>query len=340
MCPSSGAFDPNDLEQALPKACLSEPQTLAKFFILPDRSIALDEPALERRLDLQDVIGSNLNDGFDQFDSKANTSDRLEPVLKVADPALIQSSDVVAWRGVLTRVMCIPYGDRLGSEKVEFLVASHEGTLFMTDKERDESGMEKRRMLYRGFRFETIAMRSVLTGQRDAVTRNTVEWAHLISAKLGALRLLYGAEVDGWDETRSYPVELKTNKEIKSQSDERSFNNKLMRIWAQSFLAGIPQIIVGFRDRDWIVRRVESIKTQNIPRRVRGRVSWDPNHMLSYLCAFIGFLREHCAQSPGTVFKVVYDPHPLSGQQHVTIEATTESNLGICRLGPSCAHAL
>ena len=62
------------------------------------------------------------------------------------------------------------------------------------------------------------------------------------------------------------------------------FERKLLKFWAQSFLLGVPKIIVGFRDKDGILRRLEELETQNIPGEVkrRGRGTWDGNICINF----------------------------------------------------------
>ena len=40
-------------------------------------------------------------------------------------------------------------------------------------------------------------------------------------------------------------VELKTTKKISKSNDEFQFHKKLQRFWAQSFLLGVPKLIIG-----------------------------------------------------------------------------------------------
>ena len=47
--------------------------------------------------------------------------------------------------------------------------------------------------------------------------------------------------------------------------------HKLLKFWAQSFLVGTPTIICGFRDDDGYVKSVQTFKTLDIPRMVRGK---------------------------------------------------------------------
>ena len=69
----------------------------------------------------------------------------------------------------------------------------------------------------------------------------------MLSLGLAGLRLLMSAEIDCADEEKKY-VELKTSKQIASQRDSASFEKfKLLKFWLQSFLAGVPRVLVGFR---------------------------------------------------------------------------------------------
>lgn len=43
------------------------------------------------------------------------------------------------------------------------------------------------------------------------------------------------------------------------------FRFKLMKWWAQSYLSGIPKIVVGFRDDIGKVHRLEDFEVNNIP---------------------------------------------------------------------------
>jgi hypothetical protein len=47
--------------------------------------------------------------------------------------------------------------------------------------------------------------------------------------------------------------ELKTNKLLNTEKDIVSFERyKLIKFWAQAFIAGIPRVVVGYRDDDGI----------------------------------------------------------------------------------------
>lgn len=92
-------------------------------------------------------------------------------------------------------------------------------------------------------------------------------------------------------------VELKTSEEIQSDADMLKFERKLLKFWIQSFLLGVPKIIVGFRSRHGILQRIEEIETQKIPGNVKrlGKNSWDGNLCINFTATFLDcrLLRSH-----------------------------------------------
>ena len=84
-------------------------------------------------------------------------------------------------------------------------------------------------------------------------------------------------------------VELKTSADIRNDRDMITFERKLMKFWIQSFLLGVPKIIVGFRTQDGILKRIEEIDTASIPGTVkrRGKGTWDGNMCINFAAAFL-----------------------------------------------------
>lgn len=68
-----------------------------------------------------------------------------------------------------------------------------------------------------------------------------------------------------------------------------AFERKLMKFWIQSFLLGVPKIIVGFRDPNGILLRIEELETANIPITVkrRGHGTWDGNMCINFTADFL-----------------------------------------------------
>lgn len=62
-----------------------------------------------------------------------------------------------------------------------------------------------------------------------------------------------------------------------------------MKYWIQSFLLGVPKIIVGFRSRDGILLDVQEIETQRIPETVNTRPnpSWNADMCVNFAASFL-----------------------------------------------------
>lgn len=63
----------------------------------------------------------------------------------------------------------------------------------------------------------------------------------------------------------------------------------MLKFWAQSFLLGVPKIIVGFRNKNGILQRIEELETKNIPLMIKKRrkQSWDGNLCINFASNFL-----------------------------------------------------
>ena len=84
-------------------------------------------------------------------------------------------------------------------------------------------------------------------------------------------------------------VELKTTAEIQSDRDVLKYERKLLKFWIQSFLLGVPKIVVGYRSKSGILQRLEEVETKSIPSLVKqqGRGSWDGNLCINFTATFL-----------------------------------------------------
>jgi RAT1-interacting protein len=84
-------------------------------------------------------------------------------------------------------------------------------------------------------------------------------------------------------------VELKTSASIRDDRDMNNFERKLMKFWIQSFLLGVPKIIVGFRSQNGILEKLEEIKTESIPVTAaqRGVKTWNANMCINFGAGFL-----------------------------------------------------
>lgn len=161
-----------------------------------------------------------------------------------------------------------------------------------------------------GYKFETL---SVIPDTWDNVSRDHIEnrpneqvsnlaqYCSVVRTGIGATSLVLGGEVDAiWDRRPEHQddpinwVELKTSETPRSEADLLKFERKLLKFWIQSFLLGVPRIIVGFRSPNGTLERLEELKTQSIPGTVKrlGQKSWDGNTCINFAASFLDFLKQ------------------------------------------------
>jgi len=82
---------------------------------------------------------------------------------------------------------------------------------------------------------------------------------------------------------------LKTSAEIESDRDMFKYERKLLKFWIQSFLLGVPKIIVGFRSKNGILQRLEELETKSLPGLVKrqGKGTWDGNLCINFTASFL-----------------------------------------------------
>ena len=99
---------------------------------------------------------------------------------------------------------------------------------------------------------------------------------------------MWDCKPDNKDEPINW-VELKTSAEIENDRDMLKYERKLMKFWIQSFLLGVPKIVVGFRSKNGILLRLEELETKSIPGNVkrRGKGTWDGNMCINFTANFL-----------------------------------------------------
>ncbi|KAL9080270.1 MAG: hypothetical protein Q9157_000920 [Trypethelium eluteriae] len=143
--------------------------------------------------------------------------------------------------------------------------------------------------------------RDYIENRDQQIVSNYAQYCSVVRTGIGGKMLILGGEVDGiWDAKPADPnqginwVELKTTaKPNKSPGGMLTYERKLLKYWIQSFLLGVPKIIVGFRDRGGILVGQEELETKKIPGTVArvGQASWDGNVCINFAAAFLEHLR-------------------------------------------------
>ncbi|KAF8650078.1 hypothetical protein AX16_005421 [Volvariella volvacea WC 439] len=168
----------------------------------------------------------------------------------------------------------------------------------------------QRQQTYYGYAFESYCtsdsptQRPHLAGHPfgwGGDVNTNVQWCSVVRTKLGDLRMVLGGEVDCvrgryTGQTDTF-VELKTSLAIRGPPDAARFEKKLLKFYFQSFLLGVPEIVVGFRTPSGQLTTTQTFKTIEIPRLVRGKPgAWDPLLCLEWGQNFLAFLRNIVAK--------------------------------------------
>ncbi|CCE27676.1 uncharacterized protein CPUR_01150 [Claviceps purpurea 20.1] len=163
-------------------------------------------------------------------------------------------------------------------------------------------------MQFWGYKFETLSTlprpwgetsRDYIESRENQVVNNKEQYCSVVRTGIGSTVLCLGGEVDAIWDIKPAPgepinwVELKTSQEIRSPGDVDNFHRKLMKFWIQSFLLGVPKIIVGFRTRDGILVHVQEIETHTIPHTVNSRpgARWNADMCVNFADKFLEWLR-------------------------------------------------
>ncbi|KAI0772558.1 RAI1-domain-containing protein [Trametes elegans] len=299
-----------------------QPTGLLTFSYTPQRVLQFNDSALRYYVD--PPPGADLRYGYERWIKRPEERTRLDPLLRAVE-RVVQKADasagpgsgakwlrdiaVVTWRGIMTKILTAPYEER---DRCELNAMYVDGTLYIEEHlsdgrllEKEDLPAKQRLQTYYGYSFE-----SWCTSSRPGVPERAeghpigwggdvdtnVQWCSVIKTKLGDNRLVIGGEVDcvrerfiGRPDTF---VELKTSMSIRNAGDEARFEKKLLKFYMQSFLLGVPEIVVGFRTPAGRLTTTQTFKTIQLPRLVRGKPgAWDPQVCLSWGQQFLSTLK-------------------------------------------------
>ncbi|KAL3997985.1 RAI1 like PD-(D/E)XK nuclease family protein [Acanthocheilonema viteae] len=308
-----GTFPAFDKPSVIGEMCVTKQRD-----VLPGRCRAkyLHEKVIGQRCNF------DLNIGYRQFESKdVLHNEKLDVLLKWilihSEPEsslekVCHRADFVCWRGTLTRIACSPYECRDGWRVA---VVRYKSVNFICEFPTNEKILRLKSMsdrdklmTYWGFKFEQYVTSDSLSSEpnRNEPVTNLEEFDVIVKARLGGrrdgFRILYSGETDCIDAEGEY-VELKT--QYKELADN-FWRYKAMKWWVQSFLIGIQNIVVGFRDNNGIVTRIEQFKVPQLAKKAR---QWSANVTFNFLLAVLNRLKELLEVSSDLTYYVLeFDP--------------------------------
>lgn len=306
-------------KRTVPK--FSRPQEVACFSYDEKRRLFLDARGLKYYVPPNQAIP--LSHGFESYVTRDLAKpEHLDALLaslhaeglasrEAPTPATRRTTaSFVTWRGILTKLFSACFDRR---EQLVLRAVLFNGTIYLVEHEL-EARQERERNLagkeaiwaYGGYKFEALSTVAVppdqatpemLAERETAIVNNNEQFCSVLKTRFGDHLIYIGAEVDCALDPPAEPgstdtyVELKTNRVIGNERQHRAFGSKLMKIYLQSFLAGIPRVFVGFRDDDNIVREIREFDTMEIPEMTHGTVDWDANVCMAFGAAVLEFLK-------------------------------------------------
>ncbi|PYH48282.1 DXO/RAI1 family decapping nuclease [Aspergillus saccharolyticus JOP 1030-1] len=275
-------------------------------------------------------LPADLNRGFESFQKLDDSADEhldalLETIMALEqDTGIKCEADIITWRGMMTKILTAPFdnmnGDvtALGPRFIEENNSYKNEQKWIQRSQRTPPGIASQDLMaYWGYKFETVSLlkqpwdstpRHEIESREELVVNNNAQYCSVVRTAIGRSKLVIGGEVDAiWDrkpDRKEDPinwVELKTSAEIRNDRDMIKYERKLLKFWAQSFLLGVPRIIVGFRDQHGIVKCLEELDTASIPGKVKkvGRATWDGNICINFAAEFLQWLKS-AIQEEGT----------------------------------------
>ncbi|WVF65405.1 hypothetical protein IAT40_000132 [Kwoniella sp. CBS 6097] len=304
------------------------PNIITTYSHQPDRSITHDDTSMAYYDEAP--IGCDLNYGFEsKIERDEDVDEHLDGLCealmevhekhdKGGDGAGERKGGIITWRGMITRIMTAPYEPR---EPWEMTAIALDGSVYVELHDPPEIRQKRRKdqsswawQSYMGYAFEsfsTICAEGDQTKDRDGVhapegwgggVNTNVQWCNVVRSAIGDIPLCLGGEVDCVRAEMGTPhpglnkcVELKTNKVIYNEKQDNIFHKKMLKHWAQSWLLGIPEIQVGFRDDAGILRSQRGFETEKIPRFIASLPDppWSPTPPLHFLHAVLNLVTTH-----------------------------------------------
>ncbi|CAN7941015.1 unnamed protein product [Ixodes hexagonus] len=212
--------------------------------------------------------------------------------------------DFVCKRRLLAKVARTPYST--GDEDWLFSATRFGDTLYLckfpTESHKEQVAQDPefwQRMDFWGHKFDqymTSAQPGALPDLSGPLRSDDQSYV-VLKGMVGRHSLLLSAEVYAIDNDVPHEpgsmeayVEFKIAREITHKGQERSFRKKLLSAWSQSFLAGVPRVMVGFRTKDGVVQSVKEYQVKDMPLLAEGQ--WSDAVCFNFLDEMLSFIKE------------------------------------------------
>ncbi len=294
---------------------IKRPEEVACFSRNADRTILYGSRCKLSKYQ-EPPLGAYLKRGFDTFVEKRRDDKEpsgVEPVVRALRKNgfnVKKDATFVTYRNNLNKIAGTPYNDRDAWE-IDSTCTTEDGPTFLDVRKLDDGRQENQRQkefMYMGYYFENLC-----TGAADEVVDANVEFCSIVKLRLGNENILMAAEID-CEENGQYK-ELKTTSEPRSRrAEDILFRHRMMKYWIQSYLAGVPEVVVGMRDTRDFLRHVEIFDTFTMPQLAKERLPryekvWDQKTIVGFLHFVLARIRNACQKHVGKTVRVRYEPN-------------------------------
>ncbi|KAJ2996192.1 Dom-3 Z [Globomyces sp. JEL0801] len=279
----------------------------------------------------------DLNTGYpNKFIERDPKPEHIDALLKSIED--IQTNpQFCTWRGIFTKIITTPYCPR---DDWQLGATLYNGTIYLEEHESIDkinskfgSNESHKLFMYYGYKFEEEFTKPFGHDSSDdvGIVNTNVQYCSVFKSKLGTHEVVLGGEVDcilrppkDNEQISSLYAELKTHRVIETPQQKNSFHRfKLLKTWAQSYLAGVPNIIFGFRDDVGTLQSIKHWKTDDLPRIAKSENLWDRHVCLNFGTKVLDFLKQNITvDDKNVVYTIKYD----SRQREISIYGSGEDS--------------
>ncbi|KIW70853.1 hypothetical protein PV04_03091 [Phialophora macrospora] len=306
-------------------AAVRRPREITCFSFDEDHEFRYDDSSL--RYYYPPALPCDLSKGFETFRQLDDSGDdHLDGLLEAMiahekEKGSKTVIDFVTWRGMMTKIMVAPFSKL---DDWEMNATLFQGTIFLEENHTKKISSRQQQfssagrpgalpqdlMSFWGYKFESVSLmptpwpetsREYIESREDEVVSNYAQYCSIVRTGLGKVKMILGGEVDAVmafkPEDKSKPidwVELKTTAMVTNEKEQVKYERKLLKFWAQSFLLGVPRIVVGYRTQQGILEKLEELDVQTIPDKVKlkGKALWDGQTCINFAASFLEWLKD------------------------------------------------
>jgi len=282
-----------------PEPISYNPITLGKFSLTKDKRKFSDGgsvPAIKKDV----PFPIDLNVGFSNWTDSSSEVPTLDPLLHWVchNNFSLDNVDVLTYRGLLKKISMTKFDSYKNHwcvrlTKVNKSIIMDEIETEDKKKAKLNDSRQQKLFQYYGHKFEECVLKIESDSEVDIV----------VTSKLGKLRYLFAAEVDGVNADGEI-VELKTHRVLQTEHHKKAFRqSKLLNTFLQCYIAGIKETGFGFRDNRGFVKHIKYHSTDEVESICKG--DWNKNDMMQSLNKVMDWAVS--LVKPGKVYHMFYN---------------------------------